>query len=156
VDVVVAVSGEQEAERIALALKLRGYTEQPSAGVLEQKDVGRLAGVRLLVPDQDAPWVGVDLLFASSGVEPEIVAAAELLEIRTGLFLPVARRGHLLALKVLAGRDKDRMDAHSLLEYADSEDRQLARETLVLIERRGYHRGIRLLIELAKLEVTER
>jgi hypothetical protein len=72
-----------------------------------------------------------------------------------GVYVPVIRTGHLLALKVLAGRDKDRADVRSLIEIALSEDLQLARETLTLIERRGYHRGKNLLVELARLEDPE-
>jgi len=43
----------------------------------------------------------VDLLFASSGIEPEITAAAEVLTVARGLRMPVARTGHLIALKLL-------------------------------------------------------
>ena len=46
--------------------------------------------------------VVVDLLFASCGIEPELVRDAEPLEVFEGLTLPVARLEHLLAMKVLA------------------------------------------------------
>jgi Nucleotidyl transferase AbiEii toxin, Type IV TA system len=154
IDVAIAVMSDREAERIVLSLKLRGYKEQPR-GVLDQKDVGRLATVRLLLAQPEAAGVEVDLLFASSGVEPEIVAMAQTLEVLPGVYVPVIRTGQLLALKVLAGRDKDRADVRSLIESALSEDLQLARETLTLIERRGYHRGKNLLVELARLEDPE-
>jgi hypothetical protein len=154
IDVAIAVMSDRQAERIVLSLKLRGYQEQPR-GVLDQKDVGRLATIRLLLAQPEANGVEVDLLFASSGVEPEIVAMAQTLEVLPGVYVPVIRTGHLLALKVLAGRDKDRADVRSLIESALSEDLQLARETLTLIERRGYHRGKNLLVELARLEDPE-
>jgi hypothetical protein len=154
IDVAIAVMSDRQAERIVLSLKLRGYQEQPR-GVLDQKDVGRLATIRLLLAQPEANGVEVDLLFASSGVEPEIVAMAQTLEVLPGVYVPVIRTGHLLALKVLAGRDKDRADVRSLIEIALSEDLQLARETLTLIERRGYHRGKNLLVELARLEDPE-
>jgi hypothetical protein len=41
-------------------------------------------------------------MFGATGVEPEILAAAEPTSIITGLTLPVAARGRLLAMKVLA------------------------------------------------------
>lgn len=44
----------------------------------------------------------VDLLFASSGIENEVVASADLLEVLPGLTVPVATTAHLIALKVLA------------------------------------------------------
>lgn len=43
----------------------------------------------------------MDLLFASSGIEHEIVAAADPLEVLPDLTVPVARTGHLIALKPL-------------------------------------------------------
>jgi hypothetical protein len=148
-DVAIAVSGDEEAEHIAFSLKSRGYREQ---AVLEQKEVARLATVRLLASGGEGGEVGVDLLFASSGVEAEIVAAAEVLEVLPGLYIPTAARGHLIALKVLAGRDKDRMDARMLLSYSEPQDLQLAHETLVLIQKRGFHRGKDLLVDLAGLQ----
>jgi hypothetical protein len=151
-DIAVAVGKDEEAERIAFALKSRGYREQ---AVLEQREVARLATVRLLAPGGEGSAVGVDLLFASSGVESEIIAAAEVLEVLPGLYIPTAARGHLIALKVLAGRDKDRADARTLLAYSEPVDLQLARETLVLIQERGFHRGKNLLVELARLQEPE-
>ena len=150
IDLAVVVSGDRQAEEIAKTLLFRGYREIDSGGVLEQKDVNRLAGVRFLTPGTEESAVGVDLLFASSGIESEIAAAAERLAILPGLYFPVARIGHLIALKVLAGRDKDRADLRLLLAHAESLDLQMAREALVLIDRRGYHRGKDLMVELAR------
>jgi hypothetical protein len=93
----------------------------------------------------------VDLLFASSGVEEEVVAAAELREVVRGIYLPIATIGHLIALKVLAGRNKDKTDVQSLLQRASLEELQRARETLELIDRRGFHRGKDLQAELARM-----
>jgi hypothetical protein len=49
-----------------------------------------------------------DLLFASSGIEPEIVAAAEELLVLPDLTQSVATVGHLLAMKLLARDDRHR------------------------------------------------
>jgi hypothetical protein len=52
---------------------------------------------------EDDPAV-LDLLFASSGIESEIVAAADTLAVVPGLTLPVATTGHLLATCPRGGR----------------------------------------------------
>lgn len=147
VDITVAVASDREAERIALALRHRGYHYLPDA-VLEQTAVGRLATVRLLSPATTEDCI-VDLLFASSGIEQEVIAGADRLEVLPGLSVRVAQIGHLLALKILAGRPQDLADIQSLLQYADDRDLKLARESLDLISRRGYDRGKNLLAELA-------
>jgi predicted nucleotidyltransferase len=95
----------------------------------------------------------VDLLFASSGIEPEIVAAAESIETVRGFTVPVARLGHLIALKVLArddrSRPQDRVDLAALVSRADDAALAEARESLSLVARRGYHRGRDLAAALA-------
>jgi hypothetical protein len=88
-DISVAVSGDREAERITLDLKLRGYQPHEVQPFLENAD-GRLSTTRLLAPE-GSDVVGVDLLFASSGVEEEVVAAAELREVVRGIYLPSPR-----------------------------------------------------------------
>lgn len=147
-DVTIAVSNDPEAERIAVELRNRGYRFLPES-VIEQTAVGRLATVRTLSPATEEGVV-VDLLFASSGIEPEIVAAASRLEILPGFFVPVAEIGHLLALKVLAGRPQDLADIQSLLQYAEARDRKIARDSLELISRRGYDRGKDLMNDFAR------
>jgi hypothetical protein len=92
--------------------------------------------------------VVVDLLFASSGIEVEVVRGAETLEIVAGLAAPVASIGHLLALKVLARDDRHRPqdldDIRALLAESSPEDLAEARAALQLIEARGFQRGRRL------------
>lgn len=86
----------------------------------------------------------MDLLFCSSGIEPEIVASAEPLVLFPGTVVPVARAGHLLALKRLSEdpdrRPQDRMDILALVERASDADLALAREAILLIRERGFHR----------------
>jgi hypothetical protein len=96
-DFAVAVADDSEAEDVVHRLRGRGY--QP-AETLEQDYVERLSGVRLEHAGSD---VVVDLLFASSGIEGEVVSGAARLEVLPGLSVPVAATGHLIALKVLAG-----------------------------------------------------
>src|SRR5215472_767 len=66
---------------------------------VEQDETGRLATVRPASPLSEGDVV-VDLLFASSGIEPEIGRAAEMTDVVPGLCLPVAMTGHLIALKL--------------------------------------------------------
>jgi len=152
-DVVLAVSGDREAEKAALSLRLRGYRDHPTGATIDGED-GRLSTIRLISPleNVDDAGIPVDLLVASSGVETEIVTAADLVDVGTRLFVPVARSGHLLALKVLAGRVKDQVDAQALLRDITPAELQLARETLELIETRGFQRGKNLLEELARIQ----
>jgi len=153
IDVAIVVANDPEAERIALALRFRGYWDNPDGALLEQTDVGRLATIRLLAPGEPLSGIGVDLLFASSGVEPEIVAAAEPLEIMPGVVVPVVRIGHLLALKVLAGRPRDLEDSRLLIREMSISELQEARDALELISRRGFDRGKDLLVDLARLDI---
>ncbi len=87
----------------------------------------------------------VDLLFASSGIEPEIVRAAEQLEILPSLVVTVARTGHLIMMKLLARDDRERPqdadDIRALLRVATAADRRLVKTALGLVTRRGYARG---------------
>lgn len=101
----------------------------------------RLATVRLLAA-VDGKAVVVDLFFASSGVEAEVVEAAELLAIRPGLVIPVASIGHLIAVKLCWRQsDKRDRDLHVLIEQADEVDREDARQLIAVITERGYDRG---------------
>jgi predicted nucleotidyltransferase len=146
IDLAVAAPSDREAEALIQALSARGYAIDE---VLEQTEVNRLATVRLLAPGGGRPVV--DLLFASSGIEPELVAAAEPLEVLADVVVPVARLPHLLALKVLAAREQDLADAHALLVNAGADDLRLTREALALISGRGFARGKNLMVEFEAL-----
>ncbi len=102
-DLAVALSDDAAAEDIN-RLREYGYS---IAAVLEQTAVGRLATVRLERPGAGQAPV-VDLPFASSGIEGEIVSAAEEIEILPGFSIRVARTGHLVALKLLSRDDVER------------------------------------------------
>jgi Nucleotidyl transferase AbiEii toxin, Type IV TA system len=153
-DIVVAVSSDREAEKVAFSFRSLGYRYLPEHA-LEQKDVGRLATVRFYSPTREEDEVVVDLLFASSGIETEIVAMARPEEILPGLIVPVARTGHLVALKVLAGRELDVRDASWLWESSDEAERQLARHSLDLITSRHFNRGKDLPGDLARILARE-
>ncbi len=150
-DIAVAVGSDSEAEDLVRSLHARGY----SVGALvEQEAVGRLATVRLTRSVEPAAPV-IDLLFASSGIEPEIVAGADAIQLLPTLRVHVATTGHLIALKVLARDDltrpQDLGDLRALLRVATPADVERARAALALIAERGYHRGRELNSELEKL-----
>ena len=154
-DIVLAVTGDRQIDEAVLRLRMRGYQDHPTKPMLFRKD-GRLFGVRLVSPALDADddtTAIVDVLTGCSGIEPEIVAAAEVQEVLPRFFIPVARTGHLVALKVLAARPQDLEDVRVLLRAMRDAELNLARESLVLIERRGFLEDSTrsLQVELGKL-----
>jgi len=148
VDLAVAVSDDRQAEALVAALRAAGYS---ILALVEQEKTSRLATVRLSQPADSGAGVVVDLLFASSGIEQEIVAAAETMTLIDGLDLPVATTAHLIATKVLAAdeqRLQDRIDLAALVSEAQKADLADASVALALITDRGFHRGKDLAREL--------
>lgn len=148
VDLAVAVADDAEAEHLVHALSRENLVQM----TIEHERTGRLATVRLVPRVARERTTFIDLLFASSGIEEEVVAAAESLEVLPRLFAPVATTGHLIALKVLAEdaatRPQDAIDLRELFGVADATELRRAREALKLIRARGYHRGKPLLRRL--------
>jgi hypothetical protein len=157
-DLAVLVTDDRDAEALVRDLQARGWRVVVA---VEQDAAGRLATVRLGRSGDDIRGAVVDLLFASSGIEPEIVGAAERLEVVPGFTVAVARLGHLIALKVLArddrARPQDRVDLAALLGRADGPALAEARASLALVTRRGFQRGRDLLagLEAAVRELRE-
>jgi hypothetical protein len=151
VDWAVAATDDPEAEALLRGLVQTGYKV---ASTVELDATRRLATARLLPPGETQQGVVADLLFASSGIEPELAALADALEILPGLVVPVAKVGHLIALKVLSegpDRPQDAVDLRALAEVATAADLELAKQALVLVEARGFARGKRLPDEFARL-----
>jgi hypothetical protein len=94
-DIAVAVANDAEAENLIRGLQARGHHIE---ALVEQDAVGRLATVRLTRSHQPASPV-IDLLFASSGIEAEVVADADVVELLPQLPIRVATTGHLIALR---------------------------------------------------------
>ena len=134
-----AVADDNGAEELVRALMGDGYSFSASV----EHDNGRLATVRLRRAVEGID-VLIDLLFASSGIEPEIAEAADQLEVVPGLTLPVATTGHLIALKLLARDDdyrpQDLADLRELFAAATPSDVAVAREAVGLITARGFNR----------------
>jgi predicted nucleotidyltransferase len=149
IDVAIAVTSDDDAESLVRELQQRGYRVH---AIVEQEATGRLATARLLLDDEDQPGIVLDALFASSGIETEVVEAAEMIEVLADFRLPVASLGHLIALKVLAMDDRtrphDRVDLVALLSEAGPAEIDAARAALALIEQRGFHRHKDLTNEL--------
>ncbi|HMB79680.1 MAG TPA: nucleotidyl transferase AbiEii/AbiGii toxin family protein [Vicinamibacterales bacterium] len=152
IDIAVAVADDTDAETVVRSFSARHYTV---FSLVEQDAAGRLATARLsgVSPGGEASVI-LDLLFASSGIEREVAREAELLTVLPGIDVPVARAGHLLAMKVLArseARPQDAADIQALLKILDAEERARALEAARLIVARGFGRGKELQTELAAL-----
>lgn len=141
IDLAVAVDDDAAAEALVRRLLADGYR---ATAVVEQEATGRLSTVRLLPPESVASGAVVDLLFASCGIEPEIVEEAEITTISSGIELRVARTGHLIAMKLLSDapqRPQDRVDLVHLAQQADAEELARAEAAAALIAARGFARG---------------
>lgn len=159
IDAAVAVADDADGESLVRLMLADGYRLLAS---VEQDETGRLATVRLASPLSEGDIV-VDLLFASSGIEPEIVQSAEVTDVVPGLRLPIAMTGHLIALKLLVialkllarddlERPQDLADLRSLGKVATPADYQAARDAVLLISSRGFARGRDLTTALEALE----
>lgn len=141
-DFAVAVANDSEAEDVVRRLRSRDYAP---VEILEQDYAERLSGVRLARRGSD---VITDLLFASSGIENEVVANADRLEVLPHLTVPVATTAHLIALKVLAGRNQDLTDLDYLIRAASPAELDTARHAVKLIQARGFSRGQAIVSDL--------
>ncbi len=143
IDLAVGVADDADAERLLFALHQRGYR---AVTIVEQLSTGRLATARLRPPGvDDDDGVLLDLLFASTGVEAEIVAQASPLTLVDSLSVPVAALGHLVAMKLLSyhprRRPRDVDDLRGLRAIAGEADAADARALVDLITLRGFDRG---------------
>jgi hypothetical protein len=119
--------------------------------VVEQEATGRMSTVRL----ETTGSVITDLLFASSGIEQDIVERSTQISVIPGLVLPVASVGDLIAMKLLARDDRHRPtdadDLRALREVASTADWDTAREAVITIQQRGYARQRNLVAALDSL-----
>lgn len=149
-DIVVSVSDDHESEALISSLAGSRYI---AVAMVEHEPTGRLATVRLAHPEE--PAVVTDLLFASSGIEAEVVADAVVVEVLPGLSLPVAAVGHLIALKLLARDDRarpaDADDLRHLAEVAEPREWERALAGVSAIGVRGFARERDLVAALRDL-----
>lgn len=150
-DLAVAVGTDAEAEALVQRMRAEDYRVE---SLVEQDAVGRLATARL-TRSSDPRSPVVDLLFASSGIEQEIVRDADPLEVLTALEVPVAQAGDLIALKILSRDDvrrpQDIIDLRALLRVASEADIRRARLSVELIDGRGFNRRRDVVSELERL-----
>jgi predicted nucleotidyltransferase len=138
VDLAVAVETDAEAEALVHTLRNRGYS---LVQAIDHAPTGRLGTARLAGP-AGLP-VMTDLLFASSGIEDLVVAQALTTTVLPGLPMPVARPGHLVALKLLAQRverGQDAVDLRELRRVLTADEVATAQQAVALIVDRGFHR----------------
>ncbi|MFQ5506725.1 MAG: hypothetical protein ACE5F1_18295 [Planctomycetota bacterium] len=152
-DPAVAVATDEEAEKIVFALQKEHRFSL--LAVFEHAPSQKLGTARLGWPGSRALAPELDLLFASCGIEPVIVAAAMPGQIAPGLSIPVARLAHLVAMKLLAAsdtRDQDRAGLRALLAIASEEELEQVRDAIRLIKKRGFRRDKDLEEDLARFQ----
>ena len=144
-DIALFVRDDTDANHFAKALQDRGYVVL-EAGV--HLSLGHFTSVRVVSPVRAGGRLVVDFMFDATGIEAEIVASAERLAVTRDLKVPVATRGHLIAMKVLSqgeDRPQDSVDLQQLLQRATAEDLDEARTALRLIREREHDGGKDLL-----------
>lgn len=145
IDLAVAVADDTAAEVLIHNLGMTGFRV---LATVEQDATHRLATARLTSGGTMQDGLVLDLLFASSGVEPEICQEAEFVEVFPSIVVPVARLSHLMVLKVLARDDRtrpqDAMDLRQLMRAAQPGDLDAACALAELVEARGYNRERKL------------
>jgi len=147
VDIAVVASDDADAEQLVYELRQCGYSAIAS---VKHETRHRLSTVRLMGSD----GVKIDLLFASSGIEAEIVEGATPVEIAAAGFIPVAGAEELVAMKVLSMTDvrlQDRLDAQRLLQLVPDLDLTRIRASLQRIAERGFDRNQDLTSKLESL-----
>ncbi|MGB0766350.1 MAG: nucleotidyl transferase AbiEii/AbiGii toxin family protein [Phycisphaeraceae bacterium] len=153
VDFAVAVADDEQAEAVLAYFIRYGFMPQTE---LTHAQTDRLHTMRLATPrlpeadPQEAQPIA-DLLFATTGIEREIVAEASPAPVFPGLTLPTARIPHLIAMKLLSESDdrlQDRIDLQHLVRAATDADLAEVPPLLALITQRGYDRNKDLLATL--------
>ncbi len=141
IDVAVAIESDEQAEHLVWQLGQRGFK---AIATVEQEATARLATARLSGDN----GVVCDLVFATCGIESEIVRTAEPLEVFPETRIPTANVEALLAMKTLSvtpKRPRDLGDIRAMmLANPDFDEQQVARY-LEMVEARGYARGQALL-----------
>ena len=147
VDIAVIVEDDVDAEGLIYELKASAFV--PIVTV-ENDAHSRLATVRL----QSTKNVIVALLFASSGIETEVVTRASNVKVTSELEIPVAATEELIAMKVLSMSDQrlqDHLDVQRLIQYAIDLDIDRIRHNLRLICERSYNRDQDLLAKFDRV-----
>ncbi len=147
VDLAIATADDRESEAITRVFLSSRYG---FLATVKQDDTDRFATLRLRPPapngwnDEEEVIPILDILFASSGIERETVAAATPVLVGPDLLVKTAAIPHLIAMKLLSvrdGRPQDRPDLIALIQAATEKDLQEVEKLLELIAERGATRG---------------
>lgn len=140
IDIAISVESSSAAELLVNSLKNAGFL---IAYYLEKEEDGSLMTVRLTTGGEVELFI--DLLFTTSGIEPEVIADATEMEPFPAIKVKLATTPSLIAMKVLSAdwktRPQDVLDIQQLLDIADSDDLARSRQLLDLITERGYNRN---------------
>lgn len=140
IDLVVTVADDADAESLVHGLTQLGYEV---AELIEHDTKDRLATARMV--SLGRPPMRIDLIFAFSGIESEVVQTAEEGNILPGIHVPIATIPSLIAMKILAAdwkrRPQDILDLQHLINNATHEEIETAHELLKLITARGFNRN---------------
>jgi hypothetical protein len=98
IDVALMVQNDNQAEQCIDGFVRQGYVV---IATVEQEATHRLATARLKHPD----GVVCDLIFATCGIESELVTSAERLELFPGKWVTTATAESLVAMKVLSASE---------------------------------------------------
>ena len=139
-DIDFAVAVPDETAALALLTRLERNDEYTVTRRIRDSHTDELCSAALLVRGSGGIHAVVDLLFDTCGIEREVVAAAEPVEVLPDVRVDVATRGHLIAMKVLSlddgRRPKDRVHLADLLQSSSELDIEEARDALCLMEER--------------------
>lgn len=141
IDVVVAISTDEEAEALVFRLTQRGYLV---LATVEHDAMHRLATARL----KHQSGVVCDLIFATCGIEREIVDGAQDLELFDANLIPTASAEAVVAMKVLSVTDqrpRDLGDIQAILRANPDLDQALVLTLLGAISSRGFARDQNLI-----------
>lgn len=151
IDIVVAVSNDAGAEAVVFQLTQRGFRV---LATVEQDATHRRATARL----QHGSGVVCDLIFATCGIEREIVDGAEPLKLFDTPIRTAAVEA-MVAMKVLSATDRrprDLGDIQAMLQAHPDLDEAEVRRLLNAIVERGFARGQDLLEKWAQIRVRLR
>jgi hypothetical protein len=147
IDVALMVDNDDQAEQCIHGFVQQGYVV---IATVEQEATHRLATARLRHPD----GVVCDLIFATCGIESEVVASAQRVEVFPGKWVTTATAESMIAMKVLsatAKRPRDLGDLQAMLRANPTLDESRVRSLLEAIAGRGYSRGQDLIEKWRKL-----
>lgn len=140
IDFALAVANEQEAEKIVKYFITSGFKLET---LLENKFNHSISTVRL--KDFADTSYFIDLIFAASGIEQEVVAQSTEVEVLPDFYLPVATIPGLVVMKLISFdpeiRPTDGVDLNNLISAMSKSDEVKIRELIDLVNKRGYNRG---------------